>query len=67
MDPITELNRIRNRQLAKFMEHLERKDILSDELRDDIKRFVNFTFGDIRLMLEQCKKERANENNSKTE
>ena len=42
-----DLTRIRNRQLAKFLVHLENKQALTPYLEKDVKRMFRFVFEDL--------------------
>ena len=57
MDKIT---RLKNRQLAKLLTHLERTGQLTVELEKDLKRAYRFAFEDVETLLKEHDKENNN-------
>lgn len=45
------LEQIRNRQLARFLNHLKKTNQLTPELEKDVKRAYNFAFQDIETLI----------------
>lgn len=45
------LEKIRNRQLARFLAHLKKTNQLTPELEKDVKRSFNYTFQDIETLI----------------
>lgn len=56
------LTKIRNRQLARFLDHLKKTGQFTTALEKDVKRSFGFIFGDIESLLQGQDKE----NNGKT-
>ena len=55
-----EVTRLRNRQLARLLSHLEKTGQLTVELEKDIKRAYRYAFEDIENLLTRLGKESIN-------
>ena len=52
MDIDKGLEKIRRRQLARFLVHLANKGILNSDLERDVKRNYRFVFEDVRALID---------------
>ena len=57
---LDKIKKIRNRQLARFLDHLKRTGQFTPELEKDIKRSYRFIFEDIENLLQGQDKENSN-------
>lgn len=56
---VNQIEKIRNRQLARFLDHLKRTGQFTAELEKDVKRSYRFIFEDIETLIQgQDKKNR---------
>jgi hypothetical protein len=62
---MNKIQKLKNRQLAKFLTHLKKTGQLTPELEKDIKRAYRFTFEDIEALLQGHDQEFKNEGTSK--
>jgi ribosome biogenesis GTPase A len=56
----TQIHKIRTRQLARFLTHLEKTGQLTPGLESDVKRAYRFVFEDIETAIEGRDKENLN-------
>lgn len=49
---LSQLKKIRNRQLARFLDHLKKTGQFTSALEKDVKRSYGFVFGDIEILLQ---------------
>ena len=62
----TRIERIHKRQLARFLDHLNDKDMLTPDLESDVKRVFGFIFMDVKdAIQEQDTEAKANEYSKK--
>ena len=57
----SQLEKIRNRQLARFLDHLKKTGQFTTELEKDIKRSYRFIFEDIEVVIGQDKEKKDGE------
>jgi len=55
------LEKIRRRQLARFLVHLANKGVLNSDLERDVKRNYRFVFEDVRALIDDEISGRGNE------
>ena len=55
-----QIEKIRNRQLARFLDHLKRTGQFTAELEKDIKRSYRYIFEDIETLLQGQDEEKNN-------
>ena len=61
MDMDERLEKIRRRQLARFLVHLANKGVLNSDLERDVKRNYRFVFEDVRALIDGELSGRGNE------
>ena len=59
-----EIERLRNRQLARLLSHLEKTGQLTPELEKDMKRSFRFVFEDITNLFKRHDKENEDDKSS---
>ena len=52
------IDKLKNRQLAKLLTHLERTGQLTVELEKDLKRAYRFAFDDVTTLIQEHDKEK---------
>jgi len=52
------LDKLKNRQLARLLTHLEKKGQLTLELEKDLKRAYRFAFEDVKKLMSEHDKEK---------
>ena len=52
------IDKLKNRQLAKLLTHLERTGQLTVELEKDLKRAYRFAFDDVKTLIQEHDKEK---------
>jgi hypothetical protein len=57
------IEKLKNRQLAKLLTHLERTGQLTVELEKDLKRAYRFAFEDVETLISGLDKENWDDNN----
>ena len=57
------VEKLKNRQLAKLLTHLERTGQLTVELEKDLKRAYRFAFEDVETLISGLDKENWDDNN----
>jgi len=57
-----EIERLKNRQLAKLLTHLERTGQLTVELKQTLKRAYRFAFEDVEALMQELGKENKDGN-----
>jgi glutamine synthetase adenylyltransferase len=55
------IERLRNRQLARLLAHLEKTGQLTIELEKDLKRAYRFAFEDVKTLIQELDKEKKDE------
>lgn len=54
------VQKLKNRQLAKLLTHLERTGQLTVELEKDLKRAYRFAFEDVEILIQGLDQEKEN-------
>ena len=57
------IEKLKNRQLAKLLTHLERTGQLTVELEKDLKRAYRFAFEDVETLISGLDQENTDDNN----
>jgi len=57
------VEKLKNRQLARLLSHLEKTGQLTVELEKDLKRAYRYAFEDVETLLQGLDKEKRNEHN----
>ena len=61
------VEKLKNRQLARLLDHLTRTGQLTVSLEKDLKRAYRFAFEDVAVLLQRIDEEKKDGNNKDTE